>query len=87
MDDKPKEKLDQRSQEILDTILEKAPDTLNKDDVGFLRARISYLKKAQIEEYDSTLNPKVKKEKAKEESSQTSEESEPVNKDNAKTKK
>ena len=52
--------MDQRSQEYFDKILKKEPETLTEDEIGFLRARQSYLKKAQIEEYDNILNPKVK---------------------------
>ncbi|MCR4324178.1 MAG: hypothetical protein NUV69_00615 [Candidatus Curtissbacteria bacterium] len=72
--------MDPRSQEYLDKILTKEPEALNASEIGFLRARRSYLKKAQLEEYDSVLNPKAPKAK-----DQTSEESETVKK-NAKSK-
>ena len=52
--------MDQRSQEYLDAILKKEPETINESEKAFLRARRSYLKKAQLEEYDSVLNPKTK---------------------------
>lgn len=51
--------MDKRSQEYLDKILTKVPETLNSEERAFLRARRTYLKKAQLEEYDSILNPKV----------------------------
>lgn len=48
------------AQAIFDEILKKEIDDLSEDDKIFLRARRSYLKKAQVEEYDSVLNPKIK---------------------------
>ena len=51
--------MDKRTQEYFDKILTKAPGSLNTEEVAFLRARRSYLKKSQLEEYDSILNPKV----------------------------
>lgn len=63
--------MDQRSQEYFDKILTKDPETLNESEIVFLRARRSYLKKIQLAEYESVLNPKV---------NQTSDESEPVKK-------
>jgi len=45
-------------QEVLNKILAKTPEELNEQEKAFLRARSSYLKKAQLEEYDSILNPK-----------------------------
>lgn len=50
--------MDQRSQELFDEILKKNPDELNESEASFLRARRSYLKKAQLEEYKEVLNPK-----------------------------
>lgn len=49
------------AQEYLNKILAKSPIELTEDEKGFLRARSSYLKESQLEEYDSVLNPeKVK---------------------------
>ena len=44
-----------QAKEYLDKILAKEPDTLNDYEIRFLRARSSYLKKAQLKEYDSVL--------------------------------
>ncbi len=52
--------MNKEAQERLNQILAKDPDTLNSDEIGFLRARQGYLKKAQLEEYNSILNPKTK---------------------------
>ena len=65
------------AQEVLNKILAKDPSNLTEDDIKFLRARSSYLKASQLEEYDSVLNPKVK--------NQTSEKTETVKKSNAKS--
>lgn len=54
------ESMDPKSQEYLNTILTKEPKALSQDEVLFLRARRSYLKKAQLEEYEDILNPKTK---------------------------
>ena len=51
--------MDPRSQEYLEKILKKELNILTEDDKAFLRARRSYLNKAQLEEYDSILNPKT----------------------------
>jgi hypothetical protein len=81
--------MDPASQEALNVILAKNPETLNEDDIEFLRARQSYLKKAQLDEYDGILNP-VEIEKAplyvaqKDRKNQTSDTMEPV-KENATT--
>jgi len=88
--------MDPRSQEILKTILEKPFVELTDEDKAFLRARRSYLKKSQLEEYDSILNLPQKEEKVevplaeaplyvsgKDKQNQTSEESEPVKEQNA----
>jgi len=48
---------------VLQEILKIEVDNLNEDQVKFLRARQGYLKKAQLEEYDSVINPKVKETK------------------------
>ena len=52
--------MDSRSQEYFDKILAKDPNALTGEEIAFLRARSSYLKKSQLEEYDSILNPKTK---------------------------
>ncbi len=49
-----------QAQVVLDQILKIEPDNLTEDQKAFLRARSSYLKKSQLEEYDHVLNPKVK---------------------------
>ena len=69
--------MDERSKERFDEIVEKTPEELSKEDIGFLRARRSYLKKAQVEEFKSILNAEVEN---------LSSEKETVKK-NAKTKK
>ena len=85
--------MDPRSKEILQEILEKPVAELNEEDKTFLRARRFYLKKSQLEEYDSIINlPKKEEEEEKEEpplyisgkdkQNQTSEESEPVKEQN-----
>ncbi len=43
------------AKEILDKILAKSPQVLTEDEIGFLRARRTYLKPSQIEEYKSVL--------------------------------
>ena len=53
--------MDKRSQEYLDKILAKSPESLNATEIAFLRARRSYLKKAQREEYQSVLETKPPK--------------------------
>ena len=50
--------MDEKSQELLNTILAKDPSTLNPNEISFLRARRSYLKKIQLEEYNSILETK-----------------------------
>lgn len=52
--------MDPKSQEYFDQILAKEIETLNENEVKFLRARRSYLRKTQLEEYDSILNPETK---------------------------
>lgn len=49
------------AQERLDEILKKDPETLTQEEIGFLRARRSYLKKSQEEEYASVLETKPPK--------------------------
>lgn len=46
------------AQAVLDAILKKEPETLNQQEITFLRARRSYLKKSQLEEYESILETK-----------------------------
>lgn len=59
------------AQEYLNKILAKEPETLTIDEIRFLRARRSYLKNSQLEEYQSVLETKppvkepVKKRNAK----------------------
>ena len=48
--------MDSESEKHLNEILKKSPNTLNKDEIAFLRARRSYLKPSQLEEYASILN-------------------------------
>lgn len=50
--------MDQKSQEYLSEILTKNPEELSKDEITFLRARRSYLKNTQLEEYKSVLTAK-----------------------------
>ena len=47
--------MDQASQEHLNKILTIDPSNLTQDEVDFLRARRSYLKAIQLEEYESVL--------------------------------
>ena len=56
------------AKEYLDKILEKSPESLNELEVKFLRARRSYLKPSQLEEYKEVLEVKeeVKVEEPKE---------------------
>ena len=58
--------MDKRTQDYFDTILKKEPITLSEVEIKFLRARRSYLKKVQLEEYDNVLNPKQTKPPVKE---------------------
>lgn len=51
--------MDKRTQEYFDKLIAKSPESLTTDEIAFLRARISYFKKAQLEEYDGILNPKA----------------------------
>lgn len=53
--------MDERSQERLATILSKDKISLVDEEVRFLRARRSYLTKAQVEEYHDILDPKVER--------------------------
>lgn len=45
--------------EYLNKILKKNPSELNEDEKAFLRARKSYLKDAQLKEYESVLSPEI----------------------------
>lgn len=49
------------AQAFLDAILKKNPEELNSEEKGFLRARRSYLKKSQLDEYESVLEEKKTK--------------------------
>ena len=53
------------AQALLDEILKKEPENLNGDEIKFLRARSSYLKKSQLEEYHSVLNQTSQQETVK----------------------
>ena len=46
------------AQEILNKILAKSPESLRPDEIAFLKARRSYLKTSQLEEYESVLETK-----------------------------
>ena len=48
--------MNQEAQDVLNEILKKEPESLSFNDRAFLRARRSYLKKAQLEEYKSVLD-------------------------------
>ena len=77
--------MDQKSREYLDKILTKDPEILNEGEIRFLRARRDYLKKSQLEEYDSVLNPvKVKTEEPEKKVEDQTSDKETV-KENAKT--
>lgn len=43
------------AQDYLNTLLAKDPNDLSKDEVDFMRARRSYLKPLQLEEYEVVL--------------------------------
>tara|TARA_Y100000310_G_scaffold335875_1_gene418986 strand:- start:744 stop:935 length:192 start_codon:yes stop_codon:yes gene_type:complete len=57
--------VDPKSKEYLDKILEKNLEELTEDEKSFLRARRSYLKRADLEEYKGVLNQTSKKEPVK----------------------
>jgi len=64
--------MDSKSREYLDKILAKTIAELTREEKAFLRARRSYLRKSQLEEYADILNQTseketVKKKNAKEE--------------------
>lgn len=59
------------AQAVLDEILKKDVDELTDYEIGFLRARRSYLKKAQLEEYSSILNTKPAKKQTVKENANT----------------
>lgn len=50
--------MDEKSQEIFDSIIAKSPSELNEIEIKFLRARRDYLKDSQKEEYKSVLKTK-----------------------------
>ena len=50
--------MDKRTQEYFDKLTAKSPESLTDEEKSFLRARNSYLKKAQLEEYQSVLETK-----------------------------
>lgn len=71
--------MDLRSQEILNAILVKSLEELTPEDKVFLKARRSYLKKSQLIDYESILNPEPEIYVAKKDRvNQTSTEVEPV---------
>lgn len=47
--------MDQKSQEYLQSILQKNPRDLNQNEILFLKARRSYVKDSQLEEFKSVL--------------------------------
>lgn len=53
--------LDELSQKEFDLILVKLPHELTEYDIGYLKARISYLTDAELEKYDSALNSQPSK--------------------------
>lgn len=57
--DKRKEKNDKAVMSILRTLFQKPYENLTEDDKGFIRARQTYLTKAQRDEYADIINPKV----------------------------
>lgn len=59
------------AQEYLNQILTKSPDSLTPDEIGFLKARKSYLKPIHLEEYKSVLEPNLTKETVKKDAKQT----------------
>lgn len=63
--------MDQKSQEIFDSILLKDPDQLSESEIVFLRARRSYLKKAQLQEYKSVLQSKKERQTSVKETAKT----------------
>lgn len=48
------------AQAVLDDILKKTPEELSPEEIAFLRARRSYLKKSQLDEYSDVLEAKAK---------------------------
>ena len=50
--------MNEEARAYLDLILTKSPELLTKDEIAFLRARRTYLKPAQLEEYKSVLETK-----------------------------
>jgi hypothetical protein len=48
--------LDKRTQEVFNRIVIKEIPELTKDDIGFLKARIAYLSKKQLEYFGPVLN-------------------------------
>lgn len=48
--------MDPKSEEHLEKILKKGPQELTDNEISFLKARRSYLKPIQLDEYESVLN-------------------------------
>lgn len=59
------------AQERLDEILKLNPDALNPEQVAFLKARRSYLKKSQLEEYKEVLEAENAPEEVEDEDDKT----------------
>lgn len=79
--------MDPRSQEYFDKILAKPIEELSEDEKVFLRARRSYLKKSQVAEYDSVINPEEEKPPLYiSKKNQTSEKTEPVKENDTESK-
>jgi len=53
------------AEKLLSEIVAKSPETLNADEIAFLKARKSYLKASQLEEFASVLKEKVVEEPKK----------------------
>ena len=51
--------MDPKSREYLDKLLTRRPEDLNDYEKGFIKARRSYLTKAQLDEYESIINPEA----------------------------
>lgn len=52
--------MDERTTKVLEQITKKEVHELTKLDVGFLKARVSYLTYTQKDKYKSVLEPKTK---------------------------
>lgn len=52
--------MDERTTKVLEQITKKEVHELTKLDIGFLKARVSYLTYTQKDKYKSVLEPKTK---------------------------